>query len=108
MMSTESVIRHHVQALADGDLEENMKDYAEDCVFIGGGGVVKGKENIRKIFAGALANGPFAVTLQQEHYHEDTGFITWSVPGVITLGTDTFVVKNGLIVLQTNAVAMAR
>lgn len=107
MMSTESVIRHHIQALADGDLEETMNDYADSCVFIGAGGVVDGKEGIRKIFAGALANGPFAVTLKQEHYHEDAGFITWSVPGVISLGTDTFIVENGLIILQTNAVAMA-
>jgi hypothetical protein len=106
-MSTESVIRHHVQALADGDLEETMKDYADDCVFIGNGHVVEGKEGIRRIFQGALANGPFAVSLKDELYHDRTGFITWDVPGVIALGTDTFVVEDELIVLQTNAVAMA-
>lgn len=106
-MSTESVIRHHVQALADGDLEQTMNDYADDCVFIGNGRVVEGKAGIREIFAGALANGPFAVSMKEELYHGSTGFITWEVPGVIALGTDTFVVENDLIVLQTNAVAMA-
>jgi hypothetical protein len=106
-MSTESVIRHHVQALADGDLEETMNDYAENCVFIGKGRVIEGKASIRQIFQGALANGPFAVSLKDELYHDATGFITWDVPGMIALGTDTFVVENDLIVLQTNAVAMA-
>jgi ketosteroid isomerase-like protein len=105
-MSTESVIKHHLKALADGDLEETMKDYADSCVFIGGNGVIDGKDGIREVFRGALANGPFVVALEKEHYHEDVGFITWSVPGVIALGTDTFIVEDGLIVLQTNALSM--
>ena len=105
-MSTQSVIEHHLQALADGDLEETMKDYADDCVFIGSAGVIKGKEGVRKVFQGALANGPFVVNLKAQHCHGSSGFVTWTVPGVISLGTDTFVVENDLIVLQTNAVAM--
>jgi hypothetical protein len=106
-LSTESVIEHHLQALADGDLEETMLDYADDCVFIGSGGVIHGKAGIREVFQGALANGPFAVNLTAQHCHGINGFITWDVPGVISLGTDTFVVENDLIVMQTNAVAMA-
>jgi uncharacterized protein (TIGR02246 family) len=106
-MSTQSVIEHHVQALADGDLEANMADYADDCVFIGNGHVLEGKAAVRQIFAGALANGPFKVTLKDALYHGNTGFITWEVPGVIKLGTDTFVVENDKIVVQTNAVVMA-
>jgi ketosteroid isomerase-like protein len=106
-MSCESVIKHHVQALADGDLDATMADYADQCVFIGNGRIVEGKEAVRAIFQGALANGPFKVTIKDALYHGNTGFITWEVPGVIKLGTDTFLVENDLIVLQTNAVAMA-
>ena len=106
-MSTESVIEHHLQALADGDLEQTMLDYADDCVFIGSGGVILGKAGVREVFQGALANGPFAVNLKAQYCHGSSGFITWDVPGVISLGTDTFVVENDLIVMQTNAVVMA-
>lgn len=106
-MSTETVIKHHVQALADGDLQATMDDYADHCVFIGNGQVIEGKDGVRNVFQRALANGPFKVTVQDEIYHGSTGFITWEIPGVIKLGTDTFVVENDLIVLQTNAVAMA-
>jgi ketosteroid isomerase-like protein len=106
-MSMQSVIEHHLQALADGDLEANMADYADECVFIGNGRIFEGKEAVRQVFAGALANGPFRVSLKDALYHGNTGFITWEVPGVITLGTDTFVVENDRIVVQTNAVVMA-
>jgi uncharacterized protein (TIGR02246 family) len=106
-MSTQSVIEHHIQALADGDLEANMADYADDSVFIGNGQVVEGKDAVRRIFAGALANGPFKVSLKDALYHGNTGFITWEVPGVIKHGTDTFIVENDRIVVQTNAVVMA-
>jgi hypothetical protein len=75
-------------------------------VFIGNGNVIEGKDAVRRIFQRALANGPFKVALKDELYHGNTGFITWDVPGVIALGTDTFVVENDLIVLQTTAVAM--
>lgn len=102
-MSTESVVKHHIEALADGDLEETMKDYAEHCVFIGSGNVIEGKAGIRAVFAGALANGPFAVTLKDALYNGNAGLITWEVPGAIRFGTDTFVVEDDLIVLQTNA-----
>jgi hypothetical protein len=45
--------------------------------------------------------------MQHAVYHEDAAYITWSVPGMILLGTDTFIVKDEAIVLQTNAVALA-
>ena len=106
-MSTESLVTHHMKALADGDLEATMLDYAEDCVFIGNGNVIEGKDGIRGVFQGALGNGPFVVTLKEALYCGTAGFITWEVPGFISLGTDTFVVENDLIVLQTNALAMS-
>lgn len=106
-MSTESTITHHVKALADGDLEEVMADYSDASVFISNGNTIEGMDGIRQVFQGALANGGFKVDLTHEVYHGDVGYITWSVPGIITLGTDTFVVRDDVIVMQTSAVAMA-
>ena len=106
-MSTESVIKHHVQALADGDLDAIMDDYAEVCVFISNDRLIRGRAGIRSVFEGAVANGGFAVEMRHEIYHGTTGYITWTVPGFITLGTDTFIVENDKITLQTSAVARA-
>ncbi len=106
-MSTESVIKHHIQALAEGDLDEIMADYSENSVFLTNDNVIEGLDGIRAVFAGAVANGGFVVSMQHELYHNDAAYITWNVPGVIALGTDTFIVKDGSIVLQTNALMMA-
>ena len=105
-MSTQSVVEHHLQALADGDLEAVMADYTAASVFLSNDTKLEGDE-IRGMFARAVANGGFAVELQNAAYHGPMGYITWSVPGVIDLGTDTFIVENDKIVLQTAAMAMA-
>ncbi len=106
-MSTASVIKHHIQALAEGNLDEIMADYCEASVFLTNDNVIEGLDGIRAVFTGAVANGGFAVSMQHELYHDDAAYITWNVPGVIALGTDTFIVKDEKIVLQTNALIMA-
>lgn len=105
-MSTQSVIEHHIQALADGDLNGIMDDYTDSSVFISNGNVIEGPA-IRGVFEGAVANGGFSVTMQHAVYRENIAYITWNVPGMINLGTDTFIVENDKIVLQTAAMAMA-
>lgn len=105
-MSTQSVVEHHLQALADGDLEAVMEDYADNCIFMSNDNKLEG-DAIRGMFAQAVANGGFAVDLKNAAYHDNVGYITWSVPGMIDLGTDTFIVENDKIVLQTAAMAMA-
>ncbi len=106
-MSTASTVQHHIKALADGDLDEVMADYSDASVFITNDQTITGLAGIRAVFQGALANGGFKVNLQHEVYADDIGYITWNVPGAITLGTDTFVVRDGVIVVQTAAMAMA-
>ena len=105
-MSTQSVIEHHIQALAEGNLDEIMADYSVDCVFIANDNCIVGTDGIRAVFQGAVANGGFAVTMQHAIYHDEAAYITWSGPGMISLGTDTFIVKGDAIVLQTNAMAL--
>ena len=105
-MSTQSVVEHHIQALADGDLDAVMEDYADNCIFMSNDTKIEGA-GIRDMFARAVANGGFKVDLQNAVYHDNVGYITWSVPGMINLGTDTFIVENEKIVLQTAAMAMA-
>ena len=105
-MSTESVVRHHIQALAEGDLDAIMADYSQISVLLTNDNVIEGLDGIRTVFAGAVANGGFVVSMQHEVYHDDAAYITRKLPGVITLGTDTFIVKEETIVLQTNALVM--
>ncbi len=105
-MSTQSVVEHHLESLAAGDLDAIMDDYADTAVFISNNQKIEGAD-IRQVFARAVANGGFSVTMQHAMYHGNLGYITWSVEGAINLGTDTFIVENDKIVLQTAAMAMA-
>ena len=47
----QEVFAHHGKALAAGDLDEIVADYADDSVVISPAGVAHGKDGIRKAFA---------------------------------------------------------
>jgi len=103
-MSTELILKHHTEALAAGDLEAILEDYTDGSVFIQGADVMKGLDAIRGVFQAATSAGIFA---QLEVTHQviegDCAYMVWSVPNVIPFGTDTFVVADGKIRLQTVA-----
>ena len=50
----QEVFAHHIQAIADEDVDEIMLDYAETAYIISLSGVVHGKETNRRFFARIL------------------------------------------------------
>ena len=98
---TKAVLDHHNEMLMAGDTDGVMGDYTEDSVFISNfGGVVKGLDAIRGVFAAAPAGGFPGFEDGVEHVDGDIAFVTWQAEG-IALGTDTFVVRDGKIAAQT-------
>ena len=98
---TQAILDHHQAALDAGDLDDLLSDYTEDSVFISNlGGVMKGLEAIRGMFAAAPAGGFPGFEEGLEHVDGDIAFVTWKAEG-IALGTDTFVVRDGKIAAQT-------
>jgi ketosteroid isomerase-like protein len=99
---TKSVLDHHMAALLADDLDEVMTDYTEDSVFITNlGGVIKGLEGIRGVFGAsgaAMAGFEGAV----EEVDDDVAFVVWK-SDLMPFGTDTFVVRDGKIAVQTVA-----
>ena len=107
--STEEVVRHHCQVLAAGDVAATVSDYAPDAFIITPGGVVQGREALTAFFENSVATcmPPDARQefLKTECYGE-LGQIVWTGNSRfcdIPFGTDTFVVRDGLIVMQTFA-----
>ena len=103
--STERVIEHHGAALAAGDVDGVMEDYTDDSVFISNlGGVLKGIDAIRPVFelAGDLAGHELTAT----HIEGEAAYVAWKADG-IAFASDTFVVRDGKIVLQTVAILLA-
>ena len=101
--NTKAVLDRHMEVLAAGDLDALMEDYAEDSVFISNlGGMVKGLDAIRAVFSATAGVAP-TIERTAEHIDGDVAFITWAGDG-LPFGTDTFVLRDGKIVLQTVAI----
>jgi hypothetical protein len=43
------------------------------------------------------------ISISRQEIEGDVAFIVWDAPGFVTLGTDTFVVRDGKIAVQTFA-----
>lgn len=103
---TKAMMDHHSEALAaevmdDAALDEIAADYHDDAVFISNlGGVVSGVAGIRAIFASAGNLPGFEQT--SHHVDGDVGYTTWKADG-IPFGTDTFLLRDGKIAVQTVA-----
>jgi len=103
--SPQEVFAHHAEVLIGGDLEGIVSDYADDAVFITPAGVLRGKEGVREGFTKLLADVPNADwNVPTQIFEGDVLFIEWSAHAESTFvedGIDTFVFRDGEIVVQT-------
>lgn len=101
---TKAVTDHHIEALLASDLEGVMKDYTDDSVVISNlGGVARGLDAIRASFSPVTDGGGIpGLEISVEHVDGDIAYVTWSAEG-IPFGTDTFVVRDNKIAVQTAA-----
>ena len=105
---TELVIQQHLRAfLEDQGVDAILSDYHEDAVFLTPEAVYRGKRAIRAFFVGFLANLPAGARddfeLRRIAIDDDLGYIVWDLNGAVSLGTDTFIVRDGRIAQQTFA-----
>jgi uncharacterized protein (TIGR02246 family) len=100
----ENVFFHDAEAMAAGDLDQIVADYADDAVFITPTDVVRGKDGIRAAMAQLLDELPNASWDFKTQIHEgDVLLFEWAADSVFSHvddGVDT-VVGDGLIRVQT-------
>src|SRR3954454_11717377 len=101
----QEVFQHHAEVLIAGDLEGIVSDYADDAVFITPAGTLYGKDGVREGFTKLLADVPNAEwDVPTQIFEGDVLFIEWSAHAEKTFvedGIDTFVFRDGEIVVQT-------
>lgn len=105
--TTLEVINHHNKALNSGNLEETLLDYHENAFIITPGGIIKGIDAIRDFFAENIRNHLPPESIIK--YHEVTacgklGYTRWEAKSpyvTYLLGSDTFVVEDGKIIMQS-------
>ena len=107
-MATKDVLDHHLAAFGAGDVDEILKDYTDDSVLMTPGGTIRGREALREafvgIFAGLFAPGTYDFTMDAVHVEGEVAYTVWHAACAsadVTLGTDTFVVRDGKIAVQT-------
>ena len=101
----QEVFAHHGQALAAGDIDEIVADYADDAVVITSAGVERGKDGVRQFFAKLLDDLPNAAwNLKTQVLEGDVLFLEWAADSAVVRvddGVDTFVFRDGMICAQT-------
>jgi ketosteroid isomerase-like protein len=109
-MSTEDVLNHHLQSFGSGDVDETMKDYTDDSVLITPDGVLRGLDELRAAFetfyGGLFRPGTYEFEMDRIEVEGEVAFIVWhsSNEGAeVPLGTDTFLIRDGKIAVQTFA-----
>jgi ketosteroid isomerase-like protein len=107
---TAQVLSHHLQALGGGKLDDLLDDYVDDSVLITPDGTIKGLRGIRAAFEGFLSSlfkpGTYELTLDVRRVEGEVAYVIWHAKCAsadIVFGTDTFIVKDGKIAVQTFA-----
>ena len=107
--TAEEIIDHHFQALLKNDLDEIMKDYAEESEIWTSEGTIRGLDAIAEFFSYVFTVLPRNGTqfgLKQKITKNNRCFILWNAvsPEInIPTGGDTFIIEEGKIILQTVA-----
>ena len=101
----QEVFQHHAEVLIGGDIDGIVSDYSDDAVFITPNGTLRGKDGVREGFEQLLADLPSAEwAVPTQIFEGDVLFIEWSADAASTRvedGIDTFVFRDGEIVVQT-------
>lgn len=107
--STQAVLENHLRSFAAGDLDGILSDYAPDAILFTADGPLRGRDAIRALFTALLAEfaAPGAtVSMHKQFVDGDYAYILWTAKNatkVYELATDTFVVRDGKIAVQSFA-----
>ena len=107
VLSTEAVLQNHLRAATVG-VDAVMQDYTDHSVLITHDATFRGLTEIRGFFTAlfsALPGGFFdELKMIRQEIVGEVAYILWERKPQIARATDTFVVRNGKILVQTFAV----
>jgi len=109
MTSTQSVLDHHLQCFAKADVAGIVADYTERSAILTPDGAFKGLDAIQQFFVEGFKEFTKPGTtfaMKAVHVEGECAFIVWDAEtpdNKFETATDTFVVRDGKIVVQTYA-----
>ena len=112
-MSAEAVLNHHLAGFSSGDVDIVMEDYTDDSIVILPETTLTDLASIRaffaELFSGLFKLGTYEFTMDRMEISGNIAYIIWhsANEGVdVKLGTDTFLIQDGKIAVQTFAAFM--
>jgi hypothetical protein len=108
--SPKQVLEHHLAVFATADLDALIDDYHKDAKIFYGHQIIEGHIEIREFFKNFIRNElppGSKITMNDIRYRGDLVYIHWSGTGKnknFKLGSDTFIIQDGLIQTQTIAI----
>jgi ketosteroid isomerase-like protein len=103
---TEAVLQRHLQAAGEG-VDAVMEDYVDESVVITHEATHRGRVEIRRFFTELLEGGSKgfinAFKMNRQEVAGEVAYILWEAKPWFPFATDTLVVRNGKILLQTFA-----
>jgi ketosteroid isomerase-like protein len=103
----DSTITSHLEAFFQKSVEGVVRDYTEQSVLIVPNATLRGLSEIRRFFADFIGGLPAgfleSFKLHRKELAGDVGYIVWEASPWVSLATDTFVVRDGKIMMQTFA-----
>jgi hypothetical protein len=107
-MTPEAILSHHLEVLAQGDIDEILSDYSEDAIIFAPHGIIRGHDAIRAVFTGFVKNSPpelmSAFKIVKQEIVDEIAYIIWEAKPFIAMATDTFIFRDGKISVQTYAI----
>jgi ketosteroid isomerase-like protein len=101
------MLNNHLQSFARKDVAGIMQDYGEESVFVTPSGTLHGLAAIRQFFEAFIqalpANFFDSFKLNRQEVCAEVAYITWEAAPWIQLGTDSFLVRDEKILVQTFA-----
>lgn len=102
--ATQKVLDHHLGAFAKG-LDELMKDYNAQSSILSQGKAYHGVDEIRHFFDAFLKGVQpgfwEAFKISTRTIDRDVAYLVWEAKPFVNLATDTLVVRNGKVWVQT-------
>jgi ketosteroid isomerase-like protein len=107
---TNAVLDNHLAAAQRGDLEAVLNDFSEDSVLFLPQGPVRGIAKLREFYKAFLTNPPSgfpkAFELLRRDVDGEVAYIVWKAEPGVQLATDTFLVRDRKIIVQTFAASL--
>src|SRR5512141_880293 len=108
---TNAVLDNHLAAAQRGDLDAVLSDFSADSVLFLPQGPVRGIAGLRDFYKTFLTKPPSgfpkAFVLLRRDVEGEVAYIVWKAEPGVRLATDTFLVRDGKIVVQTFAASLA-